>query len=98
MNLVRCRSFLPIPEPCLECGRTHRESLILCEIRRLAVRGFHPLRCSLILLADSFFLRCHFARADHLKQEFTEVIRRAVPCGLIELFIVHTCLDKIRIR
>ena len=41
---------------------------------------------------------CALAGADCTEVKAIEVMRRAVPCGLIEPFIVHTRLDKVCIR
>ena len=74
-----CRLF-PVAEPCLERRRTHRNPLIFCEIRRLAVRGFHPLFRALVLLADSLLLCGRYIRRRLIKSVLAH-IRPAIPQG-----------------
>ena len=79
------RHLLPIPKRRLKGRRAHSKPLLLREIRRLSVRRHHPLRRPLIPLADSRHLRRH------------SVLRRTVPCTLIEPRIRLTQLDEILI-
>ena len=80
LQLFGNRSFFPIPEPRLKSRRAHCEPLILRQIRRLAVRRFHPRSRTRILLADGFFLGCR----NVCRSTLSQTIRPAV-C----LFAVH---------